>query len=93
MAVAGDGCNDDLLVQTGTGKEPIEDVAATEAHPAVTPTTFTFGMQGTATEKRQFVFPLTERGNAQMFVYMFGGLVKYVHEFGQFIVWGSLRWV
>lgn len=71
--------------------EQAPNKATTEARPAVTPSTFAFGGLGQTTGKRQFVFSLTDMGNTQMFVDSFGGLVKYVHEFGQFIVWDSNR--
>jgi len=72
-------------------RERVENMATAAAR-GVTQSDFCpFGMQGPTNEKRQFVFPLTEMGNAQMFVNMFGGLVFYVFEFGQFIVWDPSR--
>lgn len=72
-------------------REQVMDMATTEARGVTQPGCWAFGMQGPTNEKRQFVFPLTEMGNAQMFVNMFRGLVFYVFEFGQFIVWDPYR--
>jgi len=73
----------------------VADMAASEACPAATPSTFAFGGLGQTTGKRQFVRPLTDMGNAMMFAKLFSGLVLYVFEFGQFIVWDpcSKKWL
>lgn len=42
---------------------------------------------------RKFVPPLTDHGNAQLFVRLFPGMVRYVRELGIFIVWDGSRWL
>lgn len=42
---------------------------------------------------RQFIYPLTDHGNAQMFVRLFYGLVKFVEGLCIFIVWNGFRWL
>jgi len=42
---------------------------------------------------RKYVPPLTDHGNAQLFVRLFPGMVRYVRELGIFIVWEGARWL
>ena len=72
-------------------REQVMDMAANEACRVAQSDFCPFGMQGPLTEKRQFVFPHTDMGNAQMFINLFVGVVFYVFEFGQFIVWDPCR--
>ncbi len=76
-------------------REQSENMTATEACRVAQSDFWPFGMQGPATEMpRQFVCPLTDMGNCQMFADRFAGRVKYVREFGKFIVWkdDSRQW-
>ena len=74
----------------------VADMAASEACPAATPSTFAFGMQGSAEETRgQFVYPHTDLGNAQMFYRLFNKFFMYDRESGQWIGWDDnrRRWI
>ena len=76
--------------------EQVPDMAASAARPAATPSTFAFGMQGSAEETRgQFVYPQTDLGNAQMFYRLNNKYFMYDHESGQWIGWDNdkKRWL
>ncbi len=44
-------------------------------------------------QSAQFVYPLTDHGNAQMFARMFHGRIKFVAGQEIFMIWNSYRWL
>ena len=55
---------------------------------------WTFGHAvGGNVPRTQFVYPMTDLGNAQMFHRLFGKLVRWDCERGQWIVWNGKRWL
>lgn len=44
-------------------------------------------------QSRKFVHPLTDHGNAQMFIRLFRGQIKYVEGLGVFAAWNGYRWL
>jgi len=69
-------------------RELVEHMAASEARQRAHSDFWTFGMQGSAEEIRaQFVYPLTDLGNKEMFYRLFKNTFHYDQESGGWIVW------
>jgi len=73
---------------TALPRELVLHMAASEARQGAQSDVWPFGMQGSAEEIRsQFVYPLTDLGNKEMFYRLFKNTFHYDQESGGWIVW------